>query len=100
MTYIMINGFAMIRNTSIVKQPSTFALLVDDISKMTLSEQKLLWIKLNKEKLGSLAKKMDAKASPGNLSDKQVATLVKRQEEDKSIALLRRTFLPGNKPAY
>lgn len=69
----------MIPNSSaIVKQPSVFALLVDDISKMSASEQKLLWIKLNKEKLTVLAKGIDAKAQPSNLSDGEIASLVKK----------------------
>lgn len=68
----------MIRNNTIVKQPSTFALLVDDISKMTPPEQKLLWIKLNKEKLTSLAKGIDAKAKPSGLSDEDISSLVKK----------------------
>jgi hypothetical protein len=69
-------------NNTIVKQPSAFALLVDDISKMSLSEQKLLWMKLNKEKLTSLAKEMDTKAGPGGLSDEQVASLVKKARKN------------------
>lgn len=68
----------MIRTSTIVKQPSTFALLVDDISKMTLPEQKLLWINLNKKKLTSLAKGIDAKATPSDLSDEDIASLVKK----------------------
>ncbi len=69
----------MIRTSnSFVKQSSTFALLVDDISKMSASEQRLLWMKLNKEKLTSLAKEMDTKTIPGNLLDEQVASLVRK----------------------
>jgi hypothetical protein len=73
----------MIRaSNSFVKQPSTFALLVDDISKMSPSEQKLLWMKLNKDKLTSLAKEMDTKTSPGNLSVEEVASVVKKARKN------------------
>ena len=59
------------------KEPSTFALLVDDISKMTPSEQKLLWIELNKEKLHSIARELDSSIEPNNLTDEEIAKLVK-----------------------
>jgi len=72
----------MLRNNIIIKQPSTFALLVDDISKMTPSEQKLLWIKLNKEKLSSLAKGIDSKSSSDNITDEKVAALVKKARKN------------------
>jgi hypothetical protein len=71
-------NLAMIRTNAIIKQPSVFALLVDDISKMSASEQKRLWIKLNKKKLAVLAKGIDAKTQPSDLLDEQIASLVKR----------------------
>lgn len=58
-------------------EPSVFALLVDNISKMSLSEQKLLWMKLNKEKIAELAREIDAGASPDNLTEEEINTLVK-----------------------
>ncbi len=63
---------------AIVKQSSVFALLVDDIAKMSASEQKTLWIKLNKEKLTVLAKEIDTKVRPSDLSDEEIASLVKK----------------------
>lgn len=38
--------------------PSTFALLIDDISKMSASKQKLLWMQINQEKLSSFAEEL------------------------------------------
>ena len=59
------------------KEPSIFALLIDDISKMTPSEQKLLWIELNKEKLHGIASELDNSIKQNNLSDEDIATLVR-----------------------
>ena len=56
--------------------PSTFALLVDDINKMTESEQKLLWIQLNKEKLSTLAHELDASIMPHNFSASEIDELI------------------------
>ncbi len=56
--------------------PSTFALLVDDINKMTESEQKLLWIQLNKERLSTLARELDASIVPHNLSASEIDELI------------------------
>ena len=39
--------------------PSIFALLVDDINRMSESEQKLLWLQINRERLSSLANNMN-----------------------------------------
>lgn len=66
--------------------PSTFALLVDDINKMTEAAQKLLWIKLNKERLSLLAKEIDAAVVPHNLSASDIDTLIdeaKKYKRDK-----------------
>lgn len=59
------------------EEPSVFALLVDSISKMSLSEQKLLWIKLNRKKLLAKAKEIDMSICPNNLTDDEINTLVK-----------------------
>ncbi len=56
--------------------PSTFALLVDDIRNMSPSKQKLLWIQLNKEKLSSLAKELDASVAPNNLTGAEIDALI------------------------
>ena len=57
--------------------PSTFALLIDDINKMTESEQKVLWLQINKEKISTLAKTIDASVAPNNLSADEIIDLVK-----------------------
>ncbi len=56
--------------------PSTFALLVDDISKMTESEQKVLWVHINKEKLSSLAKEIDKSVAPHNFSSDEISAMI------------------------
>ena len=56
--------------------PSTFALLVDDIHKMSEAEQKLLWLQINLEKLSSLAKKLDTSVAPHNLSPDEIDALI------------------------
>lgn len=56
--------------------PSTFALLVDDINKMSESEQKVLWIQLNKEKLSAYAKEIDTSVVPHNLSATEIDALI------------------------
>ena len=58
------------------KGPSTFALLVDDISKMSEPEQKLLWLQLNKEKVSTLAQTLDAAVAPHNLSATDIDNLI------------------------
>jgi len=58
------------------KGPSTFALLIDDINKMSASEQKLLWMQLNQKKLSSLAKALDASVVPHNLSQEEIDALI------------------------
>lgn len=59
------------------KEPSVFALLVDNIRKMSLSEQKLLWLQLNKQKISELAREIDVETSPNNLTEDEINTLVK-----------------------
>ena len=58
------------------KGPSILALLIDDISKMSASEQKLLWMKINKERLSTFAKELDASVVPHNLSAEEVDELI------------------------
>ncbi len=55
---------------------STFALLVDDINKMSESEQKVLWVQINKDKLSSYAKELDASVIPHNLSAPEIDLLI------------------------
>jgi hypothetical protein len=56
-----------------------FALLVDNISKMSISEQKLLWIELNKCKIGELAKEIDSETVKNSLTEEEVVSLVKKK---------------------
>lgn len=56
--------------------PSILALLVDDISRMSASEQKLLWMQLNKERLSTLARQIDASSAPHNLSSSEIDALI------------------------
>ena len=58
------------------KGPSTFALLLDDINKMSEVEQKLLWVQINKEKLSSFAKKLDASVLPNNFLPGEIDELI------------------------
>lgn len=58
-------------------EPSVFALLVDNISQMSKSEQKALWMKLNQKKLADLAKKIDNDTDADPLSEEEVSKLVK-----------------------
>ncbi len=50
--------------------------MVEDIRKMSPSKQKLLWIQLNKEKLSSLAKELDASVTPNNLTATEIDLLI------------------------
>jgi len=56
--------------------PSILALLVDNISKMSVSEQKLLWMQLNQNKLAILAREIDANVSPHNFSSNDIDALI------------------------
>ena len=64
------------RETAGKSGPSTFALLVDDINKMSEAEQKLLWLQINIEKVSSFAKKLDASVIPHNLSGAEIDALI------------------------
>ena len=55
---------------------STFALLIDDINKMSESEQKSLWLQINKEKVSQLAKELDISVKPNNFSDQEIARMI------------------------
>jgi hypothetical protein len=57
-------------------RPSILALLVDNISRMSASEQKLLWMQLNKKKISALAQEIDAATTPHNLSANDIDTLI------------------------
>lgn len=56
--------------------PSTFALLVDDINKMSEAEQKLLWLQINKDKVSSLAKEIDNATNQHNFSSEEIDALI------------------------
>lgn len=59
------------------KTPSTFALLIDEISNMSPSRQKALWMELNKEKVFSLAKEIDNNINyNNNLTSTEIDSLV------------------------
>ena len=66
------------------KTPSTFALLVDDIRNMSASQQKLLWVQLNKEKISSLAQDIDAAVVPNNLSASAIDSLIREARKNGS----------------
>ena len=69
------NAFKQPRNST-KNGPSTFALLIDDIQKMSESEQKLLWLQINKEKLSALAKELDNSVTPHNLSQDEITEMI------------------------
>jgi hypothetical protein len=58
------------------KSPSILALLVDDISRMSASQQKLLWMQINKKKLTALARELDNSVVPHNLSSDEIDALI------------------------
>ncbi|HEX5551671.1 MAG TPA: hypothetical protein VFX43_00395 [Chitinophagaceae bacterium] len=63
-------------------EPTVFALLVDNISRMSVSEQKLLWMNLNKKNISDLAKEIDSSTKSDNLSEDKVSALVKEARTD------------------
>ncbi len=63
--------------------PSVFALLVDDINKMTESEQKVLWMNINKEKLSVLANEIDASVPSHNFSALEIDSLINEARKNK-----------------
>jgi hypothetical protein len=64
------------------KSPSLLALLVDDISRMSVSEQKLLWMQLNKEKLTMLAHELDKNVIPHHLSSNDIDALINEAKKN------------------
>jgi hypothetical protein len=64
--------------------PSILALLVDDISRMSESEQKLLWMQLNEDKLATLAREIDASSPPNNLSSDDIDALIREATKNGS----------------
>lgn len=64
------------------KGPSIFALLVDDISNMSSSKQKLLWMQINKEKLSSFAKEVDASVTEDNLTPQDIDSLIQEAKKN------------------
>lgn len=62
--------------------PSILALLVDNISRMSVSEQKLLWMQLNQNKLATLAREIDANVSTHNLSSNDIDALISEAKKN------------------
>jgi hypothetical protein len=76
------------------KNASTLALLVDDISRMSVPEQKLLWMHLHKKKLTTLAHKLDASVPAHQLSSSDIDSLI--NEAKKMLARKRKNLRPNN----
>lgn len=74
-----------IKSYSTVEQkgPSILALLVDNISRMGASEQKLLWMQLNKKKLTTLAKQLDNTVAAHHLSAPDIDQLISEAKNGK-----------------
>lgn len=64
--------------------PSILALLVDDISRMSVSEQKLLWMQLNQNKLATFAREIDISSAPHNLSSNDIDALISEAKKNGS----------------
>jgi hypothetical protein len=58
------------------KEPSLFALLIDNISEMSKAEQKLLWMQLNQKKLSATANKIDNTTKSNSLSENEINLLI------------------------
>jgi hypothetical protein len=58
------------------------ALLVDNISRMSVSEQKILWMQLNQNKLATLAQEIDANVPPHNLSSNDIDALISEAKKN------------------
>lgn len=72
------------RQSLSVPGPSLLALLVDNISRMSVSEQKLLWMQLNQNKLTTLAREIDASSAPHNLSSEDIDVLISEAKKNGS----------------
>lgn len=64
------------------KNASIFALLIDDISRMSASQQKLLWMDLNKKKLSILAGELDKSVPPNNLLQADIDQLINEAKKN------------------
>ena len=62
--------------------PSILALLVDNISRMSVSEQKVLWMQLNQDKLTTLAREIDSSVPPHNLSSDDIDALISEAKKN------------------
>ncbi len=62
--------------------PSILALLVDNISRMSVSEQKILWMQLNQNKITTLAREIDANVPPHNLSSNDIDALISEAKKN------------------
>ncbi len=62
--------------------PSIFALLIDDIHKMSESEQKALWLQLNVNKVSAVAKELDASVVPNNFSAKEIESMISEAKKN------------------
>ncbi len=62
--------------------PSILALLVDNISRMSVSEQKLLWMQLNQNKLNALAREIDANVPAHILSSADIDALISEAKKN------------------
>jgi len=69
-------------SSSIQKGPSVLALLVDNISKMSVAQQKLLWLQLNKNKLTSVARELDNAVVLHNLSSADIDSLINKAKKN------------------
>jgi hypothetical protein len=79
--------------------PSTFALLVDDINKMSEPQQKLLWLQINKEKVSALAKELDNSVTPHNLAPETIDLLIKEARKHGRSKKKKRTFMVNKSDA-
>jgi hypothetical protein len=64
------------------KGPSILAMLVDDISRMTTAEQKVLWMEINKNKLTTLAQEIDNSATSHNLTSNDIDKLISEAKKN------------------
>ncbi|WEK36326.1 MAG: hypothetical protein P0Y53_02330 [Candidatus Pseudobacter hemicellulosilyticus] len=56
--------------------PSILALLVDSITKLSASEQKLLWMELNKQKIKTFAYELDQNIVPHDYTAEGLDALI------------------------
>ena len=57
-------------------EPLALTLLAEEISRISLSKQKLLWMQLNKKKLEALAYKIDSSVSDHSFTNDDINILV------------------------